>query len=88
MTGADRVARQVGSTLRRLRERDRCRRSSVAAAAGITRRQLAAYEQGQERPSVPILGSLLAALDCSEDTFSRHFGPFGLVDAIRRTGRL
>lgn len=88
MIGADRVARQVGSTVRRLRqERDETQRQ-LAHSAGIPKAAVGAYERGERRPTAPVLAQLLAALQCSEDTFSRHFGPFGEVAAIRRTGRL
>jgi transcriptional regulator with XRE-family HTH domain len=88
MIGADRVARQLGSTVRRLRqERDKTQ-LQVARSAGIPRGAVGAYERGERRPTAPVLAQLLAALQCSEATFSRHFGPFGEVAAIRRTGRL
>ncbi len=61
MTGADRVAWQY----------------QLAAAAGITRPQLSAYERGREQPSVATLTTLLRALGCSVEEYGRHLGPWG-----------
>jgi transcriptional regulator with XRE-family HTH domain len=88
MRNPDRIARQVGVTVRRLRQQRAETQYQVAGLAGILTTELSAYERGRQLPSVPVLARLLAALDCTEDHFSRHFGPFGLVDAIRSTGRL
>ncbi len=79
MTGADRVARQVGSALRRVRERRRCRKGQLAEAAGIPCRQLARYERGQQQPSVAALVALLTALDCTPDEYGQHLGPWGCL---------
>jgi transcriptional regulator with XRE-family HTH domain len=88
MESSQRVARQVGNTFRRLRlQRDATQRQ-IAGSAGIPRAALSAVERGQRLPTAPVLASLLAALDCSEDDFSRHFGPFGEVESIRRRGAL
>jgi transcriptional regulator with XRE-family HTH domain len=88
MGNRDRIARQVGSAIRRVRERRRCRQGQLAASAGITRTQLARYERGRLLPTAPALARLLVALDCSEGEFSRHFGPFGEAGAILRRGAL
>ena len=79
MTGADRVAQQVGQALRRVREGRRCRQYQLAAAAGITRPQLAAYEHGREQPSVSALVTLLTALDCTAEEYGKHLGPWGSI---------
>jgi transcriptional regulator with XRE-family HTH domain len=79
MTGADRVARQVGSALRRVRERRSCRQYQLAEAAGIPRGQLARYERGRERPSIATLTAVLTVLDCSADEFGRHLGPWDIL---------
>jgi transcriptional regulator with XRE-family HTH domain len=85
---SERIARQVGSTVRRLRcQRDRTQRQ-LAGAAGITTAALSAYERGRQLPTVPTLALLLVALGCSEGDFSRHFGPFGEVGSILRRGAL
>ncbi len=88
MPRKDRIARQVGGTVRRLRQERQETQRQVAGCAGILPAALSAYERGQQLPSAPVLARLLAALDCSEDTFSRHFGPFGEVESIRRRGAL
>jgi transcriptional regulator with XRE-family HTH domain len=88
MVSSQRLSRQVGATVRRLRSQRAWTQRQVAGAAGIPRAALSAYERGQRLPSAPVLASLLAALDCSEDDFSRHFGPFGEVESIRRRGAL
>jgi transcriptional regulator with XRE-family HTH domain len=88
MVSSQRISRQVGATVRRLRSRRGQAQRQVARQAGIPPAALSAYERGQRLPSAPVLASLLAALDCSEDDFSRHFGPFGEVESIRRRGAL
>jgi transcriptional regulator with XRE-family HTH domain len=88
MASHQRVARQVGGTVRRLRQERQETQRQVAGSAGIPPAALSAYERGQRLPSAPVLASLLAALDCTEARFSRHFGPFGLVDVIRQHGTL
>jgi transcriptional regulator with XRE-family HTH domain len=77
VTGADRTARQVGNALRRVRERRRWRQYQLAAAAGVTLPQLAAYERGSEQPGVASLAALLVALGCSVEEYGRHVGPWG-----------
>lgn len=81
MAGNQRVARQVGAALRRVRERRQCQQGRAAEAAGITRRQLAAYEGGREQPSVAALTALLTVLGCTADEFGRHLGPWGILAA-------
>ena len=88
MVSSQRIARQIGGTVRRLRSQRGQAQRQVARLAGIPRAALSAVERGQRLPSAPALASLLAALDCSEDDFSRHFGPFGEVESIRRRGVL
>jgi transcriptional regulator with XRE-family HTH domain len=73
-----RIARQVGAALRRVREERECRQHRVAAAAGISRRLLAAYEGGRQLASVAALTTLLTVLDCTAEDFGRHLGPWGL----------
>ena len=88
MVSSQRIARQVGSTVRRLRSKRAWTQQQVAGSAAIPRAALSAYERGQQLPSAQVLARLLAALGCSEDDFSRHFGPFGEVESIRRRGAL
>ena len=73
-----RIARQVGGALRRVRVQRRHQQYRVAEAAGISRRELAAYECGRGRPSVATLTAVLTALGCSAEEFGRHLGPWGL----------
>jgi transcriptional regulator with XRE-family HTH domain len=88
VVSSQRIARQVGNTVRRLRSQRTWTQQQVAGAAGIPRAALSAYERGRRLPTAPVLASLLAALGCAEDDFSRHFGPFGEVESIRRRGAL
>jgi transcriptional regulator with XRE-family HTH domain len=88
MASNPRIARQFGSAVRRLRLQRGETQRQLAGCAGIPKASLAAYERGRRLPTVPVLARLLVALCCSEDTFSRHFGPFGEVEAIRRRGVL
>jgi transcriptional regulator with XRE-family HTH domain len=88
MECSQRIARQLGATVRRLRSQRGQAQRQVACLAGIPRAALSAYERGQRLPSATVLASLLAALACTEDAFSRHFGPFGEVESIRRRGAL
>ena len=79
MVGDQRVARQVGAALRRLRhERDETQRP-LARSAGISGAQLAAYEGGCEQPSVAALATLVRALGCSAEEFGKHLGPWGCL---------
>jgi transcriptional regulator with XRE-family HTH domain len=74
---SERVARQVGAALRRIRLERGKRQRHVAKAAGITRGMLCSYELGRQCPSFPNLVGVLAALDCSAEEFGRHLGPWG-----------
>jgi transcriptional regulator with XRE-family HTH domain len=77
MVSSQRISRQVGAALRRVRERRCCWQYQLAEAAGISQRQLAAYERGRQQPSI----ATLTALDCSADEFGRHLGPWGILPA-------
>ena len=85
---SQRIARQVGAAVRRLRSQQGQAQRQIARLAGIPPAALSAVERGQQLPSAQVLTRLLAALDCTEDRFSRHFGPFGEVESIRRRGAL
>jgi len=74
-----RIARQVGSAIRRVRVQRRHQQYRVAEAAGISRRELAAYERGKEQPSVAALAALLRVLGCSAEEYGRHLGPWGCL---------
>ena len=73
--GPDRTARRMGSGLRRVREKRYRRHSSVAQSARISRRQLAAIEDGLEQPSLATLTALLRALDCSAAEIAEQLDP-------------
>jgi len=79
MKPEDRVSRQVGAALRRVRVQRRRRQYQVAEAAGISRWELAAYERGRQRPSVAALAALLRVLACSAEEYGRHLGPWGCL---------
>jgi transcriptional regulator with XRE-family HTH domain len=79
MKPEDRVSRQVGAALRRVRVQRRHPQYRVADGAGISRRQLAAYEHGRQQPSVAGLAALLRVLGCSAEEFGRHLGPWGCL---------
>lgn len=81
MRSDERVARQVGSALRRIRRERGVRQKQVAAAAGITRTMLSLYELGRRCPTLPNLVSVLRALGCSAEEFGKHLGPWGCLDA-------
>jgi transcriptional regulator with XRE-family HTH domain len=83
MTGPKRTARQIGHALRRVRHKRRCRQDQLAAAASVSRSQLAAYEQGREQPNVAALAALLTALGCSAEEYGCHVGPWGILPASR-----
>jgi transcriptional regulator with XRE-family HTH domain len=74
---SERVARQVGAALRRIRLERQRRQRHVAKAAGITRGMLCSYEKGRQCPSLANLVGVLTALDCSAEEFGRHLGPWG-----------
>jgi transcriptional regulator with XRE-family HTH domain len=85
VTGADamdsnqRISRQVGGALRRLRLERRLLSKQVASRAGISRPTLSRYEHGRQHPSLPNLVKVLRALDCSAEDFGRHLGPWGCL---------
>ena len=80
MESHQRIARQVGAALRRLRQKRRETWRQVAAAAGIPPAALAAYERGRQLPDLATLGLLLAALSVSAEEFGRYLGPWGGVE--------
>jgi|HubBroStandDraft_3_1064219.scaffolds.fasta_scaffold12831_2 transcriptional regulator with XRE-family HTH domain len=79
-----RVAHQIGSALRRLRERRGAKQYRVAEFADITKGMLSAYETGRQCPSLPTLVRLLRVLDCTAEEFGRYIGPWGCVRGSRQ----
>jgi transcriptional regulator with XRE-family HTH domain len=55
----------LGPALRWLRDRRGKKQYQVAAAAGITKGMLSAYETGRQRPSLETLDKLLETLQCN-----------------------
>jgi transcriptional regulator with XRE-family HTH domain len=74
-----RIARQVGGALRRLRLERRLGQKQVAGRAGVTVSMLSRYEHGRQHPTLPNLVKVLRALDCSAEDFGRHLGPWGCL---------
>jgi len=54
----------LGPALRWMRERRGRKQYQVAAAAGITKGMLSAYETGRQRPSLETLDKILDTLEC------------------------
>jgi transcriptional regulator with XRE-family HTH domain len=79
MASDQRVSRQVGQALRRLRlERDFAMKV-VASRSGVTRPMLSRYENGHQAPSLPSLVKILRVLDCSAEDFGKRLGPWGCL---------
>jgi transcriptional regulator with XRE-family HTH domain len=55
----------LGPALRWLRDRRGKKQYQVAAAAGITKGMLSAYETGRQRPSLDTLDKILETLQCT-----------------------
>jgi transcriptional regulator with XRE-family HTH domain len=80
MESHQRISRQIGAALRRVRVQRRHRQYRVAEAAGISRGELSAYEHGRQQPSVATLAALLRVLGCSAEEFGKRLGPWGCLD--------
>jgi transcriptional regulator with XRE-family HTH domain len=77
MVSDQRVSRQVGQALRRLRlERDFAMKV-VASRSGITRPMLSRYEHGRQQPTLTTLVKILRVLDCTAEDFGKRLGPWG-----------
>jgi len=79
MRSDERLTRQVGQALRRLRKERRLLAKQVASRADITRSMLSRYELGWRCPSLPNLVKILQVLDCSAEEFAGHLGPWGCL---------
>jgi transcriptional regulator with XRE-family HTH domain len=77
MESSQRIARQVGAALRRLRLERGLTQRQFAANAGIPEAALSAYEQGKQLPDLRTLRLLLSVLRVRADEFGRHLGPWG-----------
>ncbi|HXO28520.1 MAG TPA: helix-turn-helix transcriptional regulator [Thermoanaerobaculia bacterium] len=79
MKADERVARQIGKALRRLRLEQDLVMKQVAGPAGITISMLSCYEHGHRCPTLPNLVNTLRALDCSAEDFGSRLGPWGCL---------
>jgi len=87
MASDQRVSRQVGQALRRLRKERCLLGKQVASRADITRSMLSRYEHGRMCPTLPNLVKILRVLDCTAEDFGKRLGPWGcLHDASEARG--
>jgi len=77
MDSNQRISRQVGGALRRLRVQRGQAQRQVADAADIPLAALAAYERGERLPDLRTLRLVLSAFSVGADEFGRHLGPWG-----------
>lgn len=84
MANNQRIARQIGSAIRRIRIERGAQQRDVAILAGIPKRLLSGYERGEQVPSFPTLAKVLSTLGCPPEEFSRYFGPWASVETIQR----
>ncbi len=77
----------LGGALRRLRVHRDLKQFQTAAAAGITKAMLSAYETGKRRPSLKTLGRLLEALDADLGDLHRALVTERHGDALFGRGR-
>jgi len=87
MASDQRVSRQVGQALRRLRLERRFAMKVVASRSGVTRPMLSRYEHGRQQATLTTLVKILRVLDCSAEDFGKRLGPWGcLHDASEARG--
>jgi transcriptional regulator with XRE-family HTH domain len=77
MKSDERVARQIGFAIRRIRERRDIRQYVVADLAGISKGMLSGWENGRHAPTLANLVLVLRVLNCTAEEFGRHLGPWG-----------
>jgi transcriptional regulator with XRE-family HTH domain len=80
MQSDQRIARQIGAALRRLRTERRKTQRQFAAIAGIPDAALSAYERGRQLPDPRTIRLLLIALSVTAEEFGRYLGPWGVVE--------
>jgi transcriptional regulator with XRE-family HTH domain len=80
MENNQRIARQIGDAIRRLRTERRKTQRQLAVAAGILPVELSIYEKGRRLPDPYIIRSLLTALGVTAEEFGHYLGPFGVVE--------
>jgi transcriptional regulator with XRE-family HTH domain len=80
MRSDQRIARQIGAAIRRLRTERRKTQRQFAAAAGIPDAVLSVYERGRRLPDQYTVRALLTALEVTAEEFGRYLGPWGVVE--------
>jgi transcriptional regulator with XRE-family HTH domain len=75
-----RIARQIGAAIRRLRTERRKTQRQFAAIAGIPAAALSAYEHGRQLPDPQTIRSLLTVLGFTAEEFGHYLGPWGVVE--------
>jgi transcriptional regulator with XRE-family HTH domain len=80
MQSDQRIARQIGAAIRRLRTERRKTQRQFAALAGIPDAALSAYERGRQLPDPHTIRSLLSVLGVTAEEFGHYLGPFGVVE--------
>jgi transcriptional regulator with XRE-family HTH domain len=80
MESHQRIARQIGGAIRRLRTERRKTRRQFAALAGIPPAALSAYEQGQQLPDPHTIRALISVLGVTAEEFGHYLGPWGVVE--------
>jgi transcriptional regulator with XRE-family HTH domain len=74
-----RVVRQLGQAIRRVRVGRKLCQYQLADASGLARVMLSKYENGRQCPSFPSPVKILQTLDCSAEEFARYVGPWECV---------
>jgi transcriptional regulator with XRE-family HTH domain len=87
MDNNQRIARQVGAAIRRLRVQRGLAQDQLAAAAGIPVATVAAYEGGREDPDVQTRRQLLAACASARPSSAGISDP-GASQAIGSSGSM
>ena len=80
MESNQRIARQIGGAIRRLRTERRKTQRQFAAIAGIPDAALSAYEGGRQLPDPHTIRALLTVLGVTAEEFGHYLGPWGVVE--------
>jgi transcriptional regulator with XRE-family HTH domain len=83
----ERINRQVGAALRRVRLDRGFKQYVVAQVVGIDPRVLSRIEHGERMPPPPLMENLLIVLKCSAEEFGSWFGPVADVTDIPALNR-
>jgi transcriptional regulator with XRE-family HTH domain len=87
MESDQRITRQVGAALRRIRLDRGVRQYVLAQLVGINPRLLSSIEHGRRSPTPRVLENILIVLKCSGEEFGRHLGPWGDAEELAVTVR-